>query len=871
MCWSYEVSIATSIFNAFTVIWLLTRRYSGRDIWNATFIAVFGSMQLIDAMLWHLDRNGEDLSSCSDRNRLISVVGLYIVSAEPFAALAGRCFAVRKLPSIREILMYAFWFGTAPWIGRQVAHPYTQCALSRHNYCTQLTADNHLLIGAGIDPQGGIKCWLEHWLTGSITQEIPLILRFAFLLGMIYPYLSKTGRTSQPLGFGIFHSTILTVSWLIGFMSDSHASVWCAANVIQGVLALADPWVFSAVGVTGSPIKRSKRQSILQDRYSKRAVPSDLDAIVIGSGIGGLANAAILARAGKRVLVLEQHYRAGGCTHTFDEIGGNLFDSGIHYVGARKQLHALLSCISDFAVRFVPMGSKEDGFTYDEFDLGSEPSESQPKLLHYARGRTELQSQLIEMFPHEEQGIRNYMKHVYAARQTTDRLAMLKILPQWLIKHTPIGSWLYTRTEQHTSRTADEVVAEHISDPKLRALLSAGQLIDWNLEPDRTSWWVVAAMMNYYAEGGFYPEGGSHRIAEAIIPVIERSGGRVLCRAHVDCVLTDSATNAARGVRLDNGDEILAPVVISDAGTVNTWEKLVPAEAMAKAGLKSDAVRKVLGDSHGHITAFVSLDGPSEKFDLRPANIHSFPDLPKYDFDVSKMQRAFYADPWCQKQPLITLTCPSAKDPLYDSLYPGQSNVLLLSEANSDWFRFEGKQQEEQLQQLRVSDGKSTHGHRSIKYKDLKARFEPLFLERLYKYYPKTRGHVKSIEIGTPLTSAFYLEAPNGGSYGLEWTPERFDRQIMETYCSPTTKIPGLYLTGEGSFFGGFAGALTSGYITSLKVLGVVQMLKTILLAPRVWPDDDTGREAEAAEQARQRFEEEHGGSGGATTAKKVQ
>lgn len=56
-------------------------------------------------------------------------------------------------------------------------------------------------------------------------------------------------------------------------------------------------------------------------------VPQDLDTIVIGSGLGGLSCAACLARTGKRVLVLEQHDRAGGCTHTYEEKGFE-FDIG---------------------------------------------------------------------------------------------------------------------------------------------------------------------------------------------------------------------------------------------------------------------------------------------------------------------------------------------------------------------------------------------------------------------------------------------------------------------------------------------------------------------------------------------------------------
>jgi all-trans-retinol 13,14-reductase len=65
----------------------------------------------------------------------------------------------------------------------------------------------------------------------------------------------------------------------------------------------------------------AKRDKVLKQGFRIGDVPKDLDAIVIGSGIGGLTAACLLAKAGKKVLVLEQHDRAGGCCHTYIEKG----------------------------------------------------------------------------------------------------------------------------------------------------------------------------------------------------------------------------------------------------------------------------------------------------------------------------------------------------------------------------------------------------------------------------------------------------------------------------------------------------------------------------------------------------------------------
>jgi len=109
-----------------------------------------------------------------------------------------------------------------------------------------------------------------------------------------------------------------------------------------------------------------------------KKVPSNLDVIVIGSGMGGLSTASILAKEGKRVLVLEQHNIVGGNLHTFTEKGYE-FDTGLHYVGGkighkRSSTRKLMDYISDGIVEWEAMDDDYDvairGMTSTDFAPG---------------------------------------------------------------------------------------------------------------------------------------------------------------------------------------------------------------------------------------------------------------------------------------------------------------------------------------------------------------------------------------------------------------------------------------------------------------------------------------------------------------------
>ncbi|XP_070837614.1 all-trans-retinol 13,14-reductase-like [Chaetodon trifascialis] len=185
--------------------------------------------------------------------------------------------------------------------------------------------------------------------------------------------------------------------------------------VALGILILK--YVFSGSGPnlfetdTREPLKemvhdRKERKKVLKQGFLASKVPENLDAIIIGSGVGGLGLAVLLAKVGKKVLVLEQHGRAGGCSHTFTEKSFE-FDVGIHYIGDlldHKPFRCMLDSMTNGQLQWEPLENP-----YDQVVLG--PPENRRQYPIYS-GRTRFPEELKKCFPGEEKAIDEYLRLV---------------------------------------------------------------------------------------------------------------------------------------------------------------------------------------------------------------------------------------------------------------------------------------------------------------------------------------------------------------------------------------------------------------------------------------------------------------------------
>ncbi|KAK3603230.1 hypothetical protein CHS0354_007559 [Potamilus streckersoni] len=553
------------------------------------------------------------------------------------------------------------------------------------------------------------------------------------------------------------------------------------------------------------------RTKVLKQRFNATRVPENLDAVIIGSGIGALTTAVLLGREGKKVLVLEQHDQAGGCCHTFVEKGFE-FDTGIHYVGEMgdgEDPRILIDQVTEGQVVWIPMDE-----AYDTVAVGS-PSyiERYPMVA----GKQNYFRKLLEMFPQEKAAIDKYTKFLEENKWVCIGTMALKLLPESLTKlltRSGIHGLIFPRYNKQRLTSVTEFLNSISENIELKAVLSYA-LGDSGVPPSQMSILEYGLIINHYMGGAYYPLGGSSEIAFQMIPIIERYGGKVLVNCPISEILIDEAGRAV-GVRVhkSSGDlNIYAKCVISNAGVHNTFKYLLAKKISAKS-VYYPLVEEI-GSSISYITTFVGLDGSTKELGLKAGNTWA-----AHSLELEKMLEEYFAlkveEAADLEVPYCFISFPSAKDPSWEYRYPGKSAALIIALCPYEWFSAWEKQRCK---------------HRGEDYVDLKERIGRQMWIQCQQVFPQLAGKMEYIEVGTPITNRHYLGYPKGEMCGLDHRLNRFSPDIFSKIRAKTD-IPGLYLTGQDVVTGGFVSSLYSGVFTASAILNK-KLLINLHLASR--------------------------------------
>lgn len=515
----------------------------------------------------------------------------------------------------------------------------------------------------------------------------------------------------------------------------------------------------------------------MKNLYSSDLTKSTYDAIIIGSGVGGLTTAVFLAKAGKKVLVLEKHYVPGGFTHTFKRKKFE-WDVGVHYVGQVNLKNNLMrktfDYISDGKLKWADMGD-----IYDQTII-------EGTTYNFRKGRENQINQMIEYFPEDEKAIRKYYDLVNEIGASYTTFFSERTMPFWLSK--TLGYFMRRKFYKYSQKTTSEILHSITSNEKLIAVLCA-QCGNYGLSPKESSFAIHGMIVEHFIEGGNYPIGGASSIHKSLIDVIEANKGIIAIKADVKNIIIEK--NKAIGVEMMNGDQLYASTIVSNAGAHNTFNKLISKNIQKD---ENNIALNKIRPSVSHVCIYVGLNASDEELKLPKYNIWLFD-----NYKIDQLQE-HHLKTKNSISPISYISFPSAKDPDWQKNHPGTATIQVLGSFPFEWMH----EWESGKWQKRGED-----------YEKRKEEIKKVLLEKLLQTLPHIKDKIELCELSTPLSTKHFTNYDQGEIYGLEHTPARFNLLQLR----PRTNYKNLYLTGQDIVCVGVGAAMFSGLITSIAIL----------------------------------------------------
>ncbi len=511
----------------------------------------------------------------------------------------------------------------------------------------------------------------------------------------------------------------------------------------------------------------------------------NFDAIVIGSGLGGLTAGALYARAGHRVLLLERNQQFGGAATTYQHAGLTI-ESSLHETTSpqdtkdpKSQIFQALDIMDD--IEFVPVGN----FYEVRSPLLGEPF-TLPHGLHSA------EQVLIKRFPQHTKSIRELFRRLSDIRETMG-MFMEKHDGLWWFLHAPslpLRLWSALRDSRNSLSTVFQRLFD--GDEAIKIALAAN-LIYYADDPDQL-WWLAyaVAQSGYIAGGGYYIRGGSQTLSDQLVKIIEDEGGVAQSGRTVTRVLLDKHGRAS-GVEHEatNGGETQsdhAPVLFGNAAP----------HVLANA-LPSD-VRETFMAPYNDKPVSISLFSIALGLKFRPSEFgvtsYSTFILPDWMTTLgSKRENArLLSEPPRQRIPSIAFVDYSVIDSGLNIEAPYLASITGVDRMEN-WT-----------------------GISKAQYDQRRTEWMEAILSMLDKEFPGISAAVVHKEMATASTMQKYLNTPNGALYGFApRPPEHFPLKGPEH--TPKTTIEGLWLASAFAGSGGYTGAMMSGAIAAKMAL----------------------------------------------------
>ena len=485
------------------------------------------------------------------------------------------------------------------------------------------------------------------------------------------------------------------------------------------------------------------------------------DAVIMGSGLGGLLCAVMLGKAGKRVCVIEKNKQLGGNLQTFSR-NKQIFDTGVHYIGGLAKGQNLYQVFKYVGLmNALKLQQMSPGF--DKILLDGDT-----KVYSQQQGYDRFIQSLSADFPEEEENIKRYCERV---KEVCASFPLYNLTLE-------AGENNY----QGNNESVSEVIKSITSNEKLQAVLAGNNLL-YAAVADKTPFHVHALIINSYIESSWKCVGGGSQISKILAANIRHYKGDIIRN---DCVVKIVENNGAvTYVETESGRHIYGKQFISNIHPAATLQ-------LTESSLLKPLYRNRIAGLEQTVSSF------SVHLVLKPGTV-AYQNNNYYYHKQGKLwsQSEYEAHEWPLGYGLYFTEDKHHKG------FAATVSVLTLMKYDdvATW------------QETYNRVGKENN--RGEVYEAFKQRKADAVLKLVSERFPEIVHNASNCYTSTPLTNRDYIGDETGSIYGVQ----KDYKDPLKTMISPRTKIPNLFLTGQNLNLHGILGTSLSAVLTCTMVL----------------------------------------------------